>query len=570
MTRITTSNALLKIALTHHRERRLTEAATRYRQVLEIDPHHPIALSMLGMILMNESNHTEAESLFKRHLEVAPDDPLTLHNLGQLFHCKNNDHEAITLFRRACSLKSDFAPIFNDLAVSLHRLGQWDAALVEINQALKIDPNFAVAFDNLGVILYDCRRFNEATQAHLAALTHMPTHAISERASILCHLVKAAYEAKEFAMAELACKRLLDIDANAPHATEYLAKTFYRLNRPNEALALLNQRARNRGLATEERPNNPEATILVIGGVGASHVPTRYLFDPTLFTTLSLSLLSPDQADAPLGDITYDELDQVDIVFNTLGETEKNGGQIQSLKLLLTQLGKPVLNPPDTITLTGRDQVHPLFGNIPGLTVPTVRWAMRDELINSPTFKTPFLIRPSGTHGGEDLALIKQPDDLTKYLVKTPYDCFLLTDFYDFKGEQNHYRKYRFIFIDRKPFPCHLAIADNWLVHYWRAEMGRTEWKKQEEQNFLNNWRQVFGPKASTAIETVAHRMNLDYGGLDCSLLPNGEILFFEANACMLVHLDEAKADFPYKHLSVPQIRNAMTHLVREKILKTL
>ena len=195
---------------------------------------------------------------------------------------------------------------------------------------------------------------------------------------------------------------------------------------------------------------------------------------------------------------------------------------------------------------------------------------MRDELINFSAFETPFLIRPGGTHGGEDLALIKQPDDLTEYLVNVPDDRFLLTDFYDFKGEQNHYRKYRFIFIDSKPVPCHLAIADNWLVHYWRAEMGHTDWKKQEEKNFLNNWRQVFGPQAATAIETVAHRMNLDYGGLDCSLLPNGEILFFEANACMLVHLDESKTDFPYKHLAVPHIRNAMTHLVRKMILEKL
>jgi hypothetical protein len=62
----------------------------------------------------------------------------------------------------------------------------------------------------------------------------------------------------------------------------YLAKALYRLRRDDEALSLLNRRARPQGLARGKRPEHPEATLLVLGGVGASHVPTRYLFDPAL------------------------------------------------------------------------------------------------------------------------------------------------------------------------------------------------------------------------------------------------------------------------------------------------
>jgi len=569
MENISASNALLKAAFAHHREGRLTEAETLYRQVLEIDPRQPQALSMLGMILMNGTGKAEAESLFLRHLEVAPDNPLTLHNLGQLLQAKGNDRDAIALFRRAGAGKPDLAPIFNDLAVSLHRLGQWEEALVALDRALGIDPCFGVAHDNRGVVLYDCRRFREAAEAHLAALTFTPVDATSERISILTHLSRATYEASEWVTAEQACRAILEMDANNAVAIEYLAKTLYRLRRDDEALSLLNRRARTQGLAWEERPEHPEATILVLGGVGASHVPTRYLFDPALFATMTLTLLSPDQPDAPLGGVAYEALTEIDLIFNTLGEVEKDGGQVESVKTLAARLGKPILNPPDRVACTGRDRVRELFGDIPGLLVPCVRWMMRDALLSQPAFADPFLIRPGGAHGGEDLALIQTPSDLVEYLAKVPYDRFLLTDFHDFKSSQDCYRKCRFIFVDRQPFPYHLAIAESWLVHYWRAEMERADWKKREEEDFLTDWRRVFGPQAAAAVEQVAQRMDLDYGGMDCSILPNGEVLLFEANACMLVHLDDTKADFPYKHLAVPRIQEAMTRMIRNRIAQT-
>jgi Flp pilus assembly protein TadD len=560
------ANALLKIAFAYHREGSLSKAEALYRQVLEIDSRQPFALSMLGMILMDGSDKTEAESAFLRHLEMDPDNPLSLHSLGRLLQIKGNDMDAVALFRRAAVGKPDLAPIFNDLAVSLHRLGQWDEALLEYDRALSIDPHFGVAHDNRGVLLYDGHRFREATDAHLAALAHTQIDSASERMSILNHLSRAAYEASEFAVTERACRAILEVDENNANAIEYIAKSLYRLRRDDEALPILNRRARTQGLAREEQPEHPEATILVLGGVGANHVPTRYLFDPTRFATMTLTLLSPDQPDAPLGGVGYDELAEVDLIFNTLGEIEKDGGQVESVKKIAARLGKPLLNLPERVACTGRDRVHELFGDIQGLLVPDVRWMMRDELSGSYSADVPLLIRPGGSHGGEDLALIKTPSDMAGYLAKVPHERFLLADFHDFKGPQDYYRKYRFIFVDRQPFPCHLAIAENWLVHYWRAEMGRAEWKKREEEDFLTDWRRVFGPKAAAVIAQVAQRMDLDYGGMDCSILPNGEVLLFEANACMLVHLDDAEADFPYKHQAVPRIRDAMTRMVRNKI----
>src|ERR1035437_610285 len=511
--------ALLKAAFANPRKGRLTQAEALYRQVLETDPRQPNALGMLGMILMNGSDIAEAESVCLRHLDVDPDNPLTLNNLGQLLQRKGNDRDAVDLFRRAAAGMPDFAPIFNNIAISLDRLGQPEEALLALDRALELDPNFGMAHDNRGMMLCDCHRFIEAAEAHRAALNHTPTDATPERITILLHLSRAAYEAADLASVEQACRAILEMDATNANAIENLSRVLYRQRRDDEALCLLNRSARAQGLMRKGRMEHPEATILVLGGVGAAHVPARYLFDPALFATATLILVSPDQPDAPLGGVSYDALAEADLIFNTLGEVERDGGQVESVKALSARLGKPVLNPPGCIARTGRDRAHELFGDIPGLLVPDVRWMVRDELLGLPAFHVPFLIRPGGAHGGEDLALIETHSDMAEYLAKAAYDRFLLTEFHDFKDPQNCYRKYRFIFIDRLPFPYHLAIAESWLVHYWRGGVRRAGRSKREGERGLSDWRQVFGPKAAAVVEHVAQHMNLDYGGMDCSVL---------------------------------------------------
>jgi hypothetical protein len=244
-----------------------------------------------------------------------------------------------------------------------------------------------------------------------------------------------------------------------------------------------------------------------------------------------------------------------------LGEVEKDGNQLQALKDLCAKLDKPVLNPPDKVARTGRDNVQGLFGGIDGLVIPKTQWITRTE-VAALMGEIPVLVRPGGDHGGKDLALIDSQLASHTYLGKVPYERFLQTEFFDFKGAMNSYRKYRFIFIDRVPYAYHLAIGDHWLVHYWRAEMGRSDWKKQEEERFLTDWKSVFGPKGTAAVEAVARNLDLEYGGMDCSLLSDGRVLLFEANACMLLHLDDPQAEFPYKHVAVPKIRDAVTAMI--------
>ena len=252
------------------------------------------------------------------------------------------------------------------------------------------------------------------------------------------------------------------------------------------------------------------------------------------------------------------------MVFNTLGEADRDGGQLQAAAALCARLGRPVLNPPQAIGRTRRDQAADVFAGIPGMIVPAARRIARDHLA-ALSVTEPLLARPAGDHGGENLALLRDEADKQAFLAAAAAEQTMLTPFQDFQSADGYWRKYRLIFVDRKVYPYHLAIGEGWLVHYWRAEMGRSDWKRAEEERFLADWRSVFGPTAADAVEEAARRLDLDYGGMDCALAPDGRLVMFEANACVLVHLDEPAATFPYKHRHVPAIRDAFTRLVCER-----
>jgi hypothetical protein len=252
------------------------------------------------------------------------------------------------------------------------------------------------------------------------------------------------------------------------------------------------------------------------------------------------------------------------VVFSALGDIDHDGGQFADAAVFCAHLGKPLLNPPPAIARTGRDGASALFAGVAGMVTPAVRYAEPGELAEL-TIDAPILVRPVGDHGGDNLALLRDDADKAAFLAQGPRGRLLITDFHDFRSPDGYWRKYRLIFVDRCVHPYHLAIGEDWLLHYWRADMQRSPWKMAEEERFLQDWRGVFGPLAAEAVEEAARRLDLDYCGMDCALTADGRLLLFEANACILLHLDEPAAAFPYKHRHTPPIPEAFTRLVLER-----
>jgi len=523
---------------------------------------------MLAMALADQPGRdAEAEAALTRHLAVRPNDGASLHRLGRLRARQGDDGAAVGLLRQAAEQLPRLAPVFNDLGVSLHRLGERDDALAVLDHAILLDPAYGTAHLNRGAVLFDLKRFDQAVDAQMKALVNLPRTHPDWSAATLYSLLRSVRKSGDRAAAERACEIVLETGPTDGGTIDELALLLEYVGRLQQARTLRNAIARKAGVRRTTPKARAEATVLLLGGVGAGHLPTRYLVDQDVFQTLSLEMLSPDQPDAPLGREDLEVLKDADVVFNTLGEVDRDGNQFGAVADLCARLGRPVLNPPNAVLRTGRDQAAALFAGIPEMVIPDVRAVTPVELGATP-IEAPILVRPAGDHGGENLVLLRDAVDRDRYLLhpRPPDARLLLTRFHDFRSPDGHWRKYRLIFVDRRIYPYHLAIGENWLVHYWRTEMNLAPWKKAEEERFLADWRSVFGAKAVRAAEAAATRLDLDFGGMDCSLLADGRLLLFEANACMRVHLDEPIEAFAYKHRHVPVIREAFSAMVRHRI----
>lgn len=262
------------------------------------------------------------------------------------------------------------------------------------------------------------------------------------------------------------------------------------------------------------------------------------------------------------------QLPHYDLVFNAIGEPDLAQPLTQRIEQLTQRCGRPVLNPPDRIAKTQRHRTAELLAGIDDLvvppctrieTAPSSAAVLAGEL-TACGIEFPVLMRPLATHGGEGLTMHSGLDTLLPAIQSLGAPCYV-TQYHNYRHADGHYRKYRMVFIDREPYAYHLAISSHWLVHYVSADMPAWQWKLDEERRFLEDARSALGARAMDAIAAVGRRLDLDYGGIDFTLLPDGRMLVFEVNATMLVHGEASTGVLAHKNVFVQRIVEAFEQI---------
>ena len=547
----------------HYQAGRRTEAAAAYRLVLDHQPDHPEALLVLGLILADDGASAAAETLLRRAVAVAPANALAWHSLAMLLQAGGDDAGAVPLFETAVRLQPDFAPAANDLGASLHRLGRRALALAAFERAIAADPGFIGARFNRATALAGMKRQDEAITAFEQVLDLDPSsseawYSLGVTATDLGHLD----------LAERACRRAIALDPTYDDAITQLAQVLEHARRGDEAARLLADHGRRLGVVVRESTGGGQRPrVLILAGAASCNVRASYLFDTTRYATVAIHLPPLEQADVAALAAT---LPPCDIAFNAIANMDRGGPFLATAAALIERLNCPVLNPPASVAPTRRDDTPVRLAGIPGLEVPATRRIGRDQLAAlaeaGGAFGPPMLVRPTGSHGGDDLVRVDDADGLRRTLAALPQPEFYLTPFVDTRGPDGMFRKYRLIFVDRQVFPYHLAINRDWLVHYFRADMENDAALRREEEAFLDDWRSAFPGRLGEAIEAVAGRLDLDYGGIDCAITAEKTVLVFEANASMLVHLHDPTETFAYKYRAVPRIFAAIDRMVERRI----
>jgi glutathione synthase/RimK-type ligase-like ATP-grasp enzyme len=145
----------------------------------------------------------------------------------------------------------------------------------------------------------------------------------------------------------------------------------------------------------------------------------------------------------------------------------------------------------------------------------------------------PVLIRVSGSHRGMNMVRVDTPaavDEITG-LSRDAGSSLYVTEFRDFVSPDGRYRKYRMAIVGNDVFVRHMITADSWLVHGARMTADDAAAELAAFRMFETNT--DMGLHLRWLFGQIGRRIGLDFFGVDCNIAPDGQVLLFEANACM-------------------------------------
>jgi hypothetical protein len=273
-------------------------------------------------------------------------------------------------------------------------------------------------------------------------------------------------------------------------------------------------------------------------------------------------------------------LPEHDVVFCAVNESDENIPVLKRLSRLLPAWPRPVLNWPDTIPSLSRDGIACLFDSDPDICVPTVRRLGRSEVqrlasgavaleVLLPGASFPILIRPVGSHGGKNLERIAGPADVTKYLTSQviDVDAFFLASFIDYRGADGFFRKYRIVLIDGIPFLCHMALSEEWKIHYVNAGMAESAAKRADEARAMATFDEGFARRHGAAFAKLSEQFRLEFLVIDCGESPDGRLALFEAETAMIVHNLDSPDLYPYKQPQMARVFAAFGAMIERASL---
>ena len=160
----------LVAALAAHRAGRMTEAEAGYRDVLAVEPGHPSALRLLGMLLLAVDRAPEAIAALEAAVAAKPDDPESRTTLANALAADGATVAAIAQYRAVLATWPRHHAARVNLANALRDTGDAAGAIAECRLALATAPRLIEAHITLGASLLAAGRAVEAIGAYRTAV----------------------------------------------------------------------------------------------------------------------------------------------------------------------------------------------------------------------------------------------------------------------------------------------------------------------------------------------------------------------------------------------------------------
>ena len=445
------------------------------------------------------------------------------------------------LFGRACCLED---------------LGRIDEALMAYVRALDREPTHFGSLTNLGSLLFergrasDARPYVEAAAAlypddpvALVNLGHLHADAGDDDAALSTY-ASALEKQPGFLHAQLGLAKLYTSRGDMGTAQQHLDRAF------TEPTAW-NLPYRGTG--------EPLQVLLLVSAFGGDMV-TNLFFDDRV---VQKAVLLADSVRGPL------EMPPYHVLFNAIGDADRSASSLERAVAIAATSPAPIINHPAAVLRTGRVEMMQRLRGIEGARLPRTERIGRDAItphaLLARGFTFPLLLRSPGHHQGDHFAIVADADAVPEIVATLPGHELLAIEFFDARGGDGDVRKHRVVSVDGTLFPVHSAIAPQWKVHYFSADMADRPDHRAEEERYLTDMPAVVGKRGMRALEAICATMELDYCGVDFGLGSDGTILVFEANATMAVYPPEAGGIWEYRRIAADRIVAAVRAMLVDR-----
>ena len=181
-----TTDVVFSEAMAFLQAGRTHEAEKALRRLLRRTSDHPLALSVLGAILVGTGKHDEAERFLRSAVRLNPNAHAALYNHGLALKALGRADEALAQFTQALTLNPNDAETLSNRGTVYNDLKNFEAALADFDIAIALQPNYAPAHHNKGNALFGLGRYGDALASYQRVLTLMPNFVESHTGAGLC------------------------------------------------------------------------------------------------------------------------------------------------------------------------------------------------------------------------------------------------------------------------------------------------------------------------------------------------------------------------------------------------
>lgn len=257
-------------------------------------------------------------------------------------------------------------------------------------------------------------------------------------------------------------------------------------------------------------------------------------------------------------------------------------GNLDELSEFLESFDVPIINHPRNAVLTTRDSTYQLLNDIDNLIVPktqrfTLKGKSKVELIAEVEreFDYPMIARTLHAQVGHGMSKVDDLEDLEACIENDLPEDFFITQFVDTKYENEFYRKFRAAVVGDEIILIRADFHPNWKVH-GRVKEERAKFYKERprllelEKSIVSDPEKLLGAKVFQTLKTLREKIPLEIFGVDFDVDKCGRVVFYEANATMLLFSATFSEDVRHPIEAELRMKEAMKKFFTSKIVTSV